>query len=103
MIRHIVALRFRNDIDPLTRERLFSELRSLQGHIAGIQDFRTFTNVSPETDLVRGFTDVFWFDFRDAQVRDDYLADEEHRAIGARIVTELEGGADGVFVIDLEI
>ncbi|MYA88223.1 MAG: Dabb family protein, partial [Boseongicola sp. SB0662_bin_57] len=45
----------------------------------------------------------FWFDFRDASVRDAYLADEMHQRIGARLVAELEGGADGVFVLDFEM
>jgi chemotaxis signal transduction protein len=102
MIRHIVALRFRPVTSPATKAQLYAGLDSLRGHIAGILDFRTFGNVSPETELVRGFKDVFWFDFRDAKARDDYLVDQEHKAIGAKIVAELEGGADGVFVADVE-
>ena len=47
--------------------------------------------------------DVFWFDFRDVEVRDVYLDDEVHQAIGARIVAELDGGTDGVFVFDYEL
>ena len=52
---------------------------------------------------MRDFRDLFWFDFRDTAVRDAYLVDEVHQAIGARIVAELEGGADGVFVMDFEV
>lgn len=103
MIRHIVALRFRQGMKPATKAQLYSELASLRRHIAGILDFRAFENVSPETELVRGFKDVFWFDFGDARARDTYLLDPEHKAIGAKIVAELEGGADGVFVFDVEI
>lgn len=103
MIRHIVALRFRPGTDPAAKAALYAGLESLRGHIAGILDFRTFDNVSPETELVRGFKDVFWFDFRDEQARDTYLVDPEHKVIGAKIVAELEGGADGVFVADVEI
>ena len=47
--------------------------------------------------------DMFWFDFRDVAVRDTYLADPTHQAIGARLVAALEGGADGVFVCDIEL
>ena len=52
---------------------------------------------------MRGFRDVFWFDFRDVAVRDAYLDDEVHKGIGARIVAATEGGPDGVFVCDFEV
>ena len=66
-------------------------------------DFRSFANISVELPLVRGFDDLFWFDFRDESVRDTYLADAAHQAIGARIVAELDGGAEGVFVFDVAL
>ena len=53
--------------------------------------------------MVYGFRDLFWFDFRDTRVRDIYLEDSVHQAIGARIVAELEGGIEGVFVMDFEV
>lgn len=103
MIRHIVALRFRPDTPAATKTALYEELSGLSGHVEGILDFRHFANVSVETPLVRGFNDLFWFDFRDAAVRDAYLVDPVHQAIGGRIVARLEGGADGVFVADVEL
>lgn len=103
MIRHIVSVRFRADVPQVRKEALYAELQGLSGHIAGILDFRSFRNVSVELPLVRGFNDVFWLDFRDAGVRDAYLVDPVHQAIGGRIVAEAEGGADGVFVCDVEM
>lgn len=103
MIRHIVALRFRADTPQETKLGLYRDLASLAGHIEGIVDFRHFENVSVETPVVRGFNDLFWFDFRDLAVRDAYLEDAAHQAIGARIVAELEGGIDGVFVADVAL
>jgi Stress responsive A/B Barrel Domain len=103
MIRHIVALRFKAETKPETKGALYAELQGLSGQIDGILDFRAFANVSIELPLVRGFNDVFWLDFRDSSVRDTYLVDPVHQAIGGRIVAEVEGGADGVFVIDVEI
>ena len=82
---------------------LFVIQAALNEHIDGILDFRHFDNVSVETPLVRGFIDVFWFDFRDAGVRDTYLDHPAHKAVGARVVAELEGGLDGVFVADLAL
>lgn len=103
MIRHIVSLRFRADTAQAVKDALYADLKALGGHIDGILDFRTFRNVSVETPLVRGFEDVFWFDFRDAAVRDAYLVDPQHQAVGARIVAELEGGPEGVYVCDLDL
>lgn len=103
MIRHLVHLRFRSDVERREKEALYAELAGLSGHIDGILDFQQRTNVSVETPLVRDFLDMFWFDFRDASVRDTYLEDPTHQAIGGRIVERLEGGADGVFVCDIEV
>ena len=103
MIRHLVALRFRSDVDETTKQAHYDELAALSDRIDGILDFQSRRNVSVETPLVRDFKDLFWFDFRDENVRDTYLEDEVHQAIGARIVENLEGGADGVFVLDFEV
>lgn len=103
MIRHLVALKFAVGIDDATKAALYAELDGLRSRIDGIADFQVRRNVSVEDDLVRGFRDLFWFDFRDVDVRDRYLADEEHRAIGARLVAELEGGTDGLLVVDVEV
>ena len=101
MIRHIVALRFRAGTARETKLALYRDLAALSGHINGILDFRHFDNVSVETPLARGFDDLFWFDFRDAAVRDTYLEDAAHKAVGAWIVAEGEGGIDGVCVADV--
>lgn len=103
MIRHIVALKFRNGVSLEKKQQLYAELKALSGHIDGILDFRTFVNVSPEVPVVRGFHDVFWFDFRDAHVRDVYLEHPAHKVAGANLVGETEGGLDGVFVADVEL
>ena len=103
MIRHLVALRFRQDTDEATKSALYADLAALSSRIDGVLDFQMRRNVSTEDELVRGFRDLFWFDFRDASVRDAYLVDEAHRAVGARLVAALEGGPEGVFVCDFEI
>jgi len=103
MIRHLVALRFTPDTVPETKQSLYDDLAGLRDRIDGIVDFQSRANVSVEDEMVRGFRDLFWFDFRDSGVRDAYLDDPVHRAIGARLVGELDGGADGVFVCDFEV
>lgn len=83
--------------------RCCADLRRLAGHIAGIVDFQSFANVSVELALVRRFGDLLWFDVRYAAVRDVYLGDAAHQAVGGRIVSALEGGAEGVSVFDLAL
>ena len=103
MIRHLVHLRFQAGVTRAEKDALYADLEKLSGHIEGILDFQHRMNISVETPLVRGFLDMFWFDFKDTAVRDAYLVDETHQAIGARLVEILEGGADGVFVCDVEV
>lgn len=103
MIRHIVALKFPSEVSSEKKAALYRELADLSRHIDGILDFRTFANVSPEALVVRGFHDVFWFDFRDAHVRDAYLEHPAHKAVGAKLVAAVQGELDGIFVADIEL
>lgn len=103
MIRHIVALRYRPEISADQKSGMMSDLAALRGHLQGVLDFRSFVNVSPEEPLVRGFLDLFWFDFQDAAARDAYLEDEAHKAVGGRIGAACQGGAEGVLVMDVEL
>ena len=103
MIRHFVALRFNPSTSDATKQALMDDLEGLRSRIDGILDFQVRPNISVEDPLVRGFRHVFWFDFESEAVRDAYLVDEVHQQIGARIVAELEGGPDGVFVADFTV
>ncbi|MDB5665782.1 Dabb family protein [Cypionkella sp.] len=102
MIRHIVALRFKAGTTEQTKAGLYTELAGLSAHIDGILDFQSSANVTVEP-LSRGFDDVFWFDFKDTEVRDAYLIHPAHQAAGARIVAETEGGIEGIFVFDVVV
>lgn len=55
------------------------------------------------TKPIHGLTEMFWFDFQDGKARDAYLANETHKAIGARLMASLDGGAKGLFVCDVEL
>ena len=103
MIRHIVALRFGSDTSEAEKSEIYSALRGMSDHVEGVLDFRTFRNVSPEEAVVHGFLDAFWFDFRDAGVRDAYLIHPAHQAVGKRIIAATDGGPEGVLVLDLEL
>lgn len=103
MIRHLVCLRYKPGASEATKTALMNDLKALDARVDGILDFQVRANVSVEDEMVRGYRDLFWFDFRDAAVRDAYLVDEVHKAIGGRLVAELDGGPDGVFVADFEV
>lgn len=102
-LRHLVALRFRDSVSEAEKQALYGALRALLDRLDGALDFQVRSNVSVENELVRGYRDLFWFDFRDSHARDAYLVDPEHQAVGARLVEHLEGGIDGVFVIDFDL
>lgn len=101
MIRHFVLLRFRADVSPETKSGLYEQLDRLRDHLPGIVAFHGGSNVSAEADLIRGNHDAFCVDFADENARGDYLRDQKHQEVGARIVAHTEGGIDGVTVVDL--
>jgi hypothetical protein len=102
MIRHQVFIRYPADTRSDTKVQILADLAGLRTEIDGILDFQHRNNISPETPVVRGFTDMFWFDFAHTDVRDKYLANANHRAIGGRLVDAC-GGVDGIFVCDIEM
>ena len=103
MIRHLVFMNYRVDISPETRDGIIEDLASLREEIDGIVDFQHRSNLSPEDHVTHGFMDMFWFDFVDADTRDNYLNNKNHQAVGARIVAATEGGVAGVFVCDIDV
>jgi hypothetical protein len=101
MIRHIVLVRFASHVGDAEIARIFADLRELRHTIPGLLSFAAGANVSPE-GLARGYTHAFTVDFADAEARDLYLADGGHAKAGAALVAALEGGLDGLLVIDVE-
>jgi hypothetical protein len=101
MIRHVVLIKLRKDMDEPTAAQIFAALKSLQSQIPGIINIAAGTDNSPE-GLQRGFTHGFTVDFIDAAARDAYLPHPAHQKVGAMIVAACEGGVDGVLVLDWE-
>ena len=99
MIRHMVHLRFGALVTAAEKAALYAGLAALRGHLHGILDFQHRPNLSPETPVVHGFSDMFWFDISDVASRDAYLADPDHQALGARLVAAV-GGIEGILVCD---
>ena len=102
MIRHCVLVRFRDDVPATERGAIHADLQALRTVIDGMGKVEFSANVSPEP-FARGLTHGFTIDFRDAAARDAYLVHEAHQRAGARLVAALDGGTDGLMVIDLEV
>ncbi|TIT52172.1 MAG: Dabb family protein [Mesorhizobium sp.] len=99
MIRHCVFARFRTDVSPTERTAIHADLEALRQVIEGMETVYFSANASPEP-FARGFTHGFTID---AAARDAYLVHEAHQRAGARLVSALEGGTDGLMVFDLDL
>jgi hypothetical protein len=102
MIRHIVLIKFRDDVSKEHRQEIYGDLRALVGQIDGLLNATFGPNVSPE-GLSKGFRDGFVMDLRDAESRDRYLVHPAHQAAGGKLVAACEGGLEGVLPFDLEV
>lgn len=103
MIRHIVLLRFKDEVTAETKAAHYAELEALKGHLKGILGSQFGPNVSPEEPVIHGFKDGFWFDFVDEAARDAYLVDPAHQAAGAKLVASMAGGIEGLTVFDMKV
>lgn len=103
MIRHFVAVQFKPGTPQRDIIAIAGALGELEHKLYGIAAFEFRENISPETDLVRGFNHVFWFDFDTEEDRDDYLADPKHLAVGAQLAEMCDGGTDGIAVFDFDL
>ena len=99
MIRHAVFCRFKAGTDT---DAIFAALKGLQQKIPGILAITCGSDNSPE-GFQKGFTHGFTVDFTDAAARDAYLPHPEHQKVGAMVVAALEGGTEGVAVVDWEV
>ena len=98
MIRHIVLVKFRQDLTETQIAALLSPLDALAGRLG-------FSAVwgrseSPE-QIERGYMHGFTADFASWDALAAYQADAGHNAFGAGLVAHAEGGLDGILVFDL--
>ena len=102
MIRHIVMLNLKGDHDPKELGEVMQGLAALQPQIDGFDTFEHGPNRDFEGKS-QDYPDGFICTFRDAAALGVYARDPTHQALGARLVAMCQGGADGIFVVDLEI
>ncbi|MGU3399327.1 Dabb family protein [Brucellaceae bacterium D45D] len=102
MIRHIVLIKFKTDLDAAAIEAALNSVLALRDKIEGILAITVGPNNSPE-GLEQGFDHGFVVDFVDAGARDAYLPHPEHVKVGTALVEAAEGGPGGILVFDYEI
>lgn len=100
-IKHVVFLSFKADTPQAKLDEIFADLRGLMDKIPGILDFSGGPTVSVE-GLERGHTHAFVMTFADVAARDTYLPHPDHELVKAKILGVLEGGINGVTVMDWE-
>lgn len=102
MIRHIVLTRFRPETTEDTIRAIYDGLAALVDVLPGARDFKGGRSASPE-QIERGYQHGFIIDFDSWADLATYADHPDHRALGARIVANAEGGIDGLLVLDIEV
>lgn len=100
MIRHIVLIRFRNDVSEGTIQAIFDDLHSIEGTIPGLGAVHSGRSESPEA-IERGYMHGFTADFADWDALAAYQEHPDHKRVGAALVENAEGGLGGILVFDL--
>jgi hypothetical protein len=100
MIRHIVLIRFRDDLGEDEIARLLAPLGPLSRRLGFTATWGR--SESPEK-IERGFLHGFVADFASWEALAAYQDDAEHKAFGAGLVAHAEGGLDGILVFDLAV
>ena len=100
MIRHIVLIRFRQDVSENTTREIFDDLHSIEGRIPGLGAVHSGRSESTE-QIERGYMHGFTADFADWDALAAYQDHPDHKRLGAALVEHAEGGLDGILVFDL--
>ena len=98
MIRHIVLIRFRDDVSDAHAAGLLAPIGPLSARLGFVATWGK--SESPE-QIERGYRHGFVADFADWKALAAYQEDGEHKSFGAGLVAHAEGGIDGILVFDL--
>ena len=102
MLKHIVLLEPKDDAALQGIKDAMAILDSLPEKLDGVLDFSHGPNLDFEAKSQR-YTYGFVLTFSDKAANDAYAADPDHRRAGAMLVASCKGGAEGIFVADLEV
>ncbi|MBX3412507.1 MAG: Dabb family protein [Pirellulales bacterium] len=98
-IQHCVLVKFAVGTPQRTIDEFFADLRALVDKLPGISGFTGGADCSLD-GLSQGYTHGFVMTFADAATRDVYLPHPDHVAILEKYRPHLDGGLDGVHVLD---
>ena len=79
VLRHVVLIKFKPDLEPKLVEETILELRKLGEKIDTVQQLEWGTDVSAE-NRAQGYTHCFLLTFADEKARDTYLQHDAHQA-----------------------
>lgn len=96
-VKHIVLLKFKDDVSPQQVDDLIKGFQALPASINCIKGFEWGTDVSVE-NRHQGFTHVFILTFDSPQERDAYLVHPAHEAYA----TEVLKAAEKALVVDFK-
>ncbi|MCH2095270.1 MAG: Dabb family protein [Rhodobacteraceae bacterium] len=102
MIRHIVLVTFRPEVEDTTITDIFAKLHAIKRVLPGMISIASGRSESPE-QIERGYKHGFVADFTDWTALQAYQDHPDHKAVGAQLVAHAVGGLDGILVFDLPI
>lgn len=102
MIRHIVLVKFEDNLSSAEIDDIFDELHAIEKQVDGVISITSGRSESPEK-IERGYIHGFVVDFQDWAALEAYQVHPTHQKLGARLVANAIGGLDGILVFDLPV
>ena len=102
MIRHIVLTKFKPETSEDTIAGIYNGLSALSETLPGAGGFTGGRSQSPE-QIERGYMHGFVIDFDSWDALQNYADNEDHKALGGKLVANAVGGVDGILVLDLDV
>ncbi|MBA4491306.1 Dabb family protein [Paracoccus sp. S1E-3] len=102
MIRHIVLIRFRDDLPEAAIDAIFADLHAIRAVLPGVIAITAGRSESPE-QIERGYLHGFVPDFTDWDALAAYQAHPDHRRVSEALIANAVGGLDGILVFDLAV
>lgn len=101
-IKHVVFMKIKPEVPPALLAKAMDDLARIKQKLPGFLDFSWGPDASAD-GLARGFTHGFAITFADAKARDAYLPHPDHEAVKLQLIEMLDGGIEGVIVLDWEV
>ena len=100
MIRHMVLMKARSEIGEDAMEAIGAGIAALR--LPGMRAVTFGRSASPEA-MERGYTHALIVDLDDWAALQLYADDPGHHAVSAKIIAAVQGGRDGLLVLDVPV